>query len=84
DADLVIFDPTHRQTITAAGHHSRADYNLYEGTEVVGAVETVLLRGQTLVENGELAAKPGVGEFVRRAKFGEQLQSSGVSAGIGS
>jgi hypothetical protein len=33
----------------------------------------VLLRGNVLVENGELVAQPGIGQFVRRAKFGEQL-----------
>jgi len=73
DADLVIFDPERRHTISAATQHSRSDYNLYEGTEVTGAVETVFLRGQTLVEGGELVAKPGVGQFVRRARFGELL-----------
>jgi dihydropyrimidinase len=73
DADLVIFDPEKRRTISAATQHSRSDYNLYEGTEVTGAVETVFLRGQTLVEGGELVAKPGTGQFVRRARFGAQL-----------
>jgi len=54
---------------------SRSDYNLFEGTEVVGDVETVLLRGNVLVEGGELVAKPGVGQFVKRARFGEELCS---------
>ena len=34
DADIVVFDPERKHTITAAGHHSKIDYNLYEGTEV--------------------------------------------------
>jgi dihydropyrimidinase len=76
DGDVVIFDPSRRHTISAATHHSKSDYNLYEGTDVVGAVETVLLRGQVLVENGELVAQPGVGQFVRRAKFGEELTAA--------
>jgi dihydropyrimidinase len=80
DADIVIFDPTRRKTISASTHHSKADYNLYEGTEVVGAVETVLLRGHVLVEDGELKAQPGSGRFVRRAKFGEQLTGVGEPA----
>jgi hypothetical protein len=33
----------------------------------------VLLRGNVLVEDGELVAEPGTGQFVRRARFGEQL-----------
>ena len=40
DADLVIFDPEKQHTITAANQQSKTDYNLYEGTEVVGDVET--------------------------------------------
>jgi dihydropyrimidinase len=75
DADLIVFDPQRRETISASTHHSRCDYNLYEGTEVVGAPELVLLRGSVLVEDGELVAAPGSGRFVRRARFGEQLET---------
>src|SRR5213082_2090261 len=75
DADLVIFDPERRETLSASTHHSRCDYNLYEGTEVVGAPEHVLLRGTVLVEDGGLVAPPGIGRFVRRARFGEQLET---------
>jgi dihydropyrimidinase len=73
DADIVVFDPEKNVTISAATHHSRCDYSLYEGTEVVGAPEIVLLRGTVLVENGELVASPGIGQFIARARFGEQL-----------
>src|SRR3954464_3543749 len=58
DADLVVFDPEKRLTLSAATHHSRADYNLFEGTEVRGAPEVVLLRGQVLVEGERLVAQP--------------------------
>ena len=40
DADIVVFDPEKRVTISAATQHSRVDYNLYEGTEVTGSPET--------------------------------------------
>ncbi|HEU5476722.1 MAG TPA: dihydropyrimidinase [Gaiellaceae bacterium] len=73
DADLVVFDPGRQETISASAHHSKCDYSLYEGTEVVGGPEHVLLRGSLLVEDGELVAAPGTGRFVRRARFGEQL-----------
>ena len=75
DADIVVFDPEKRHLITAASQQSRTDYNLYEGTEVVGDVETVLLRGNVIVEGGEVVGKPGIGQFVPRAKFGEQLHA---------
>ena len=73
DADIVIFDPDRRHLITAATQHSQTDYNLYEGTEVTGSPETVLLRGNVLVEGGELVAEPGVGEFGEPAAFGQEL-----------
>ena len=73
DADIVIFDPERRHLITAATQHSKVDYNLYEGTEVTGSPETVLLRGNVLVDGGELVAESGVGEFVERAAFGQEL-----------
>jgi dihydropyrimidinase len=73
DADIVIFDPTKRTTIEAASQHSKSDYNLYEGTEVVGDVETTIVRGTVVVDGGELQVDPGFGRFVKRARFGEQL-----------
>jgi len=63
-------------TISAATHHSKSDYNLYEGTQVTGTPEIVLLRGRVLVENDQLVASPGVGQFVARARFGEELRSA--------
>jgi dihydropyrimidinase len=75
DADLVVFDPERRETLSASTHHSKCDYNLYEGTEVIGTPEHVLLRGTVLVEDGELVASPGTGRFVPRARFGEPLEA---------
>src|ERR671937_1024333 len=44
DADIVVFDPARKHTISVSTHHSRSDYNLFEGTEVTGTPEVVLLR----------------------------------------
>jgi dihydropyrimidinase len=74
DADIVVFDPEKQVTISAKTHHSKSDYNLYEGTTVTGSPEIVLLRGHVLVENDELVASPGVGQFVARARFGQELK----------
>jgi dihydropyrimidinase len=74
DADIVVFDPEKKVTISASTHHSKSDYNLFEGTEVTGSPEIVLLRGHVLVEDDELVASPGIGQFVARAKFGEELK----------
>jgi dihydropyrimidinase len=73
DADIVVWDSEKPLTLSAATHHSNVDYNLFEGTEVVGAPEVVLVRGQVIVDHDELVAEPGAGQFVRRARFGEPL-----------
>jgi dihydropyrimidinase len=79
DADVVVFDPEKKVTISAATHHSKSDYNLYEGTQVQGSPEVVLLRGHVLVENDQLVAKPGLGQFIKRAKFGEELKPTALA-----
>jgi dihydropyrimidinase len=75
DADIVVFDPEKKVTISASSHHSKSDYNLFEGTAVTGSPDVVLLRGNVLVEDDELVASPGIGQFVPRAKFGEELKA---------
>ena len=47
---------------------------------MTGSPDVVLLRGQVLVENDELVASPGVGQFVKRARFGEELKPERVPA----
>ena len=69
----MIFDQNRKKTITAAGQHSKSDYNLYEGTTVTGDVDVTLVRGTVVVQDGELQVEPGFGQFVKRARFGEQL-----------
>jgi dihydropyrimidinase len=76
DADLVIFDPNRANVIRAANHHSRCDYNLYEGMHVTGSVDTVLLRGRVLMDGDQLVADPGTGHFIRRAPFGAHLKQT--------
>ena len=80
DADIVVWDPEKKLTISASTHHSNVNYNLFEGTEVTGAPEVVLVRGQVIVENDELVAQPGAGQFVRRARFGDELTPTGREA----
>src|SRR5947208_9053548 len=66
DADIVIFDPNRQQKISAKTHHMRVDYSAYEGRTVQGFFETVLSRGNIVVEHGEFKGKRGDGQFLRR------------------
>ena len=67
DADLVIYDPNARHTISAKTHHMNVDYSCYEGREVRGRSDVVLSRGSVIVRNGEFTGRKGHGRFVKRA-----------------
>ena len=66
DADVVVWDPEKRHTISAKTHHMKVDYNPYEGRAVVGAPTFVLSRGKVIVENGHFVGKRGDGRFLKR------------------
>jgi len=66
DADVVIFDPEKKQTISAQTHHMNVDYSAYEGKTITGVVETVLSRGRVVIDKGEYKGKQGDGQFLKR------------------
>ena len=68
DADLVIFDPEKRHVISASTHHHHCDYSAYEGHEVTGKAETVILRGQVAIEHGEARIPKGYGAYIHRKR----------------
>ncbi len=68
DADILIFDPQKRHSISAQSHHMNVDYSAYEGWEVKGKSEIVILRGQVAIEDGACHIQPGYGQFIKRGK----------------
>jgi dihydropyrimidinase len=66
DADIVVYDPNARQTISVATHHMNVDYSAYEGMELTGKVDTVLSRGTVVIRGGEFHGRPGHGKFLAR------------------
>jgi dihydropyrimidinase len=69
DADLVIFNPNRKHTISARTHHMRVDYSMFEGIEVTGMPDLVLLRGKVVVEGDKFLGRAGQGEFLRRSTY---------------
>jgi dihydropyrimidinase len=67
DADLVIYDPNRKHTISAKTHHMDVDYSCYEGRKVQGGSDIVLSRGSVVVRDGEFTGKKGAGRFMKRA-----------------
>jgi len=68
DADILVWDPTAKHTISAETHHMHIDYNLYEGMEVTGKPRQVYVRGNLVVDGDELKAQRGSGKFIKRGK----------------
>ncbi|HXE71840.1 MAG TPA: dihydropyrimidinase [Candidatus Nitrosotenuis sp.] len=79
DADVVIYDPTLRHTVSASHHQSAADYNVYEGMQMVGRPTHVFVRGVLSYENGKVLASPGQGKFLSRQPGGPLLEPRVVS-----
>ncbi len=74
DADLVLWDPHSEHTISAATHHMRVDYSMFEGFKVRGNAGQVYSRGELVVDNGTYLGKPGRGHYLRRAARGGAWQ----------
>ena len=65
DADVALWDPVREVTISNEMLHHNVDYTPYEGMRVRGWPETVISRGEVVVDNGEMIAEKGRGEFLR-------------------
>ena len=67
DADIVVYDPNRKRTISAATHHMDVDYSCYEGWEIKGGSDVVMSRGLVVVKDGEFTGRKGHGKFIKRA-----------------
>ncbi len=66
DADLVIYDPDYRGTISAETQMMNVDYSAFEGWEIEGRPETVTVRGEVAVRGGKFVGTIGRGEMLKR------------------
>lgn len=66
DADIVLFDPQERRTITQSELHHTSDYTPYEGMAASGIVRTVLVRGEFVIRDGRFVGRRGHGKFQER------------------
>ncbi|WP_180897418.1 dihydropyrimidinase [Martelella soudanensis] len=64
DADIALWDPEKRVTIENGMLHHNVDYTPFEGLEIQGWPVTVLSRGEVIVDQGQLLARPGRGCFL--------------------
>lgn len=66
DADLVVYDPSYRGTISARTHQMATDYSAFEGWEIQGRPSVVMVRGQVMVRDGKFVGKPAQGRLIER------------------
>jgi dihydropyrimidinase len=68
DADIVLFDPQARTTITRESLSENVDYTPYEGFELTGLPVQVLLKGKLAARNGQFVESTPAGSFLRRKR----------------
>ena len=66
DADLVVLDPQLRRTVDGSAMRSRAGYSAYDGHEVWGWPRFTVSRGEVVLEDGQVLARPGRGQWLPR------------------
>ncbi|MER6911963.1 dihydropyrimidinase [Streptomyces sp. NPDC000594] len=66
DADIVVYDPHTEQTLSVRTHHMNVDYNAYEGRRITGRVETVLSRGEVVLDRRTWTGRAGHGRYTPR------------------
>lgn len=66
DADITIWDPNWKRTITESMLHDNMDYTPYEGMEVTGWPTIVINRGRIIIDKEKLLVKRGSGQFLER------------------
>jgi dihydropyrimidinase len=75
DADIVVFDPKKKKTISAKKQMSVIDYNVFEGVKVTGLPRFTLSRGDVVFADDKVQAEDGRGQFVERPPFQAVHQS---------
>ena len=70
DADLALWDPAKKVTITNALMQHAIDYTPYEGLEVTGWPVATVRRGTVVMRDGVVQAEPGTGRFLARGPYG--------------
>jgi dihydropyrimidinase len=73
DADIVIWDEGREVRYGLAHSQQRTDYNLYEGWELTGYPQKVLLRGHLIVDDETWHGRSGMGQFLKRKPFAPVL-----------
>ncbi|MCX7560987.1 dihydropyrimidinase [Sulfitobacter sp. F26204] len=70
DADFTLWDADRKVTISQSLLHHGADYTPYEGLQVTGWPVRTILRGQTVMQEGEISCRKPGGAYLKRGVSG--------------
>ena len=79
DADFALWDPNKNVTITNDILQQGCDYSPYEGLQVKGWPVHTIVRGKTVVKDGEVTGQKGDGKYLPRQKSNFLKSRSPVS-----
>src|SRR3546814_9196665 len=79
-ADLALWNPDRKVTVTTGMLHDNVGYTPYEGRKLRGWPEIVLSRGRVVVENNTLQVERGSGQFLKRGPSEMLANPTGLSA----
>ena len=72
-ADLVIWDPHAKKTISTVDHNLKTDFNVFSGMEVTGVADSVIISGRIVKDEGQLRVMQGFGKFLPMSAFAPQV-----------
>lgn len=67
DADIVLFDPKTKWTMSQESLHMATDWSAYEGIEITGKILKVFSRGELIIDEDQCLAKKGRGKYIHRS-----------------
>lgn len=76
DADIILFDPNQRHTLSVKNQHMNCDYSAYEGWEVQGKCKKVFLRGTLAIDEGQALVGKGFGQYIARSPMMQPCPSA--------
>ena len=66
DADVVLFDPKAKWTMSQATLHMASDWSAYDDIEITGKIEKVFSRGELIIDGEKCLARKGRGRYLHR------------------
>lgn len=82
DADVVVWDPQGSKTLSAKTHHSKNDFNVFEGRTVKGIPTYTLSQGRIVWADGQLRTVAGQGRYIKRPAFGANFDALALRASL--